>query len=313
MSEIDDAFESAGVKTDNSSKELMDSAKDAGMKVEVNKKEEAKQIVYNILPSDRDLAVNMYIVPEKYRNAYFDVDKIKANLREQYTKNGKLYKVYKFNDYVSVCTAILSNIRMHVLPTRSYLIGAPNGFGKTSFVNECLITLIKQNYKVAPYISLSELAQIRVDNEHRLMNPYKKYKEVNSDYTYTEMNIKAGYQKVPEVVTGRYSYSEYINADCLFVYFTDVVSKDIESHMLYQLLTIRGAKALPTIVMMSTSLEPYENDMILKEQVWDEIKDYSESSNSFDRVYHVSCYKHKNLALDNKDETVDNDTGVVNS
>ena len=202
-------------------------------------------------------------------------------------------------------------IRIRELPKRSYLIGAPNGFGKTSFVNECIITLRKQGFRTVPYITLWELAQIRADNEQRITNPYQKFEKNGDKVVYKDRPETDEFKKKPEIVTNSYSYSEYINADCLFVGFTNILSKEIESYTLYQLLAIRGAKGLPTIVTISTSIEIYETDPLLKEYVWDEIKNYDENKYCYDRVYHVSCYKRKAFAIDSRDENVDNDTGIV--
>lgn len=316
MDNFDKAFEDVGVDTESlrdTHEKLNVEADSVDMKINVNSKKSDKSeaLFYGLTNADRDQAVYEKIIPSAYRDACFDENKIKNNIRLQYQRSGGLYKVYKFKDYTDICNTILSSIRMKRLPDRSYIIGAPNGFGKTSFVNECLITLRRQGYRVAPYISLWELAQLRVDNEHRIMDPYKRFKKENGDVVYKDPNTVQGYMKVPTIVTTGYSYSEYINADCLFVCFTDVISKDIESHTLYQLLNIRGAKGLPTIVMISTSLEPYENDKTLKEYVWDEIKDYNENRRSYDRVYHISCFKKKALGLDNKNEVIDRDTGII--
>lgn len=316
MDNFDSAFESVGVNTE-SLKDTHDKlnieaeSNDMTINKQTQRSDNQEALFYGLSNADRDQAVYERVVPAAYRDACFDEDKIKNNIKAQYQKTGGLYKVYRFNDYTDICKQILSTIRMKRLPERSYIIGAPNGFGKTSFVNECLITLRRQGYKVAPYISLWELAQLRVDNEHRIMDPYKRFKKEGSDVVYKDPNTVQGYMKVPTIITTGYSYSEYINADCLFVSFTDVISKDIESHTLYQLLAIRGAKGLPTIVMISTSLEPYENDRALKELVWDEIKDYDENKRSYDRVYHISCFKKKALGLDNKNEVVDKDTGII--
>lgn len=316
MDILDAALDSVGVNTEDleeTSKKLVDEAKENGLETYTKEDEanRAEKIFYGLTKADRDQAVVEFVVPEAYKDSSFDVDKIRENLRLQYRKSKGMYKVYRLSDYLQVCQEILSTIRMKKLPRRSYLIGAPNGFGKTSFVNECLITLRAHGFKVAPYITLWELSQIRVENEQRIMAPYKRYKEDNSGTYYLEPNVSTGYKK-PQIVTGCYSFSEYVNADCLFVSFTDTISKEIESHALYQLLSIRGAKGLPTIVMMSTSLEPYENDKALKELVWNEIKAYDENKDCFDRVYHVSCYRRKCIGLENKGEEVDSDTGVVN-
>jgi hypothetical protein len=314
---VDNAFDELGIKTDTSNQKVADEAsKDESLRVIVTSTNDrpAQKLVVRLTDDDRDLAVRTNLIPSAYRNVSFDVDRIRENLKVQYKRFNGTYVIKKLSDYTTTCTEILSAIRMHQLPRRSYLIGAPNGFGKSSFVYESLITLQKQGFKVAPYISLWELAQIRVENEQRLMNPYRKFKDESTGYEYTEPNRTVGYMKKPEIVTGRYSYSEYINADCLFVSFTDVISKDIESHTLYQLLSIRGAKGLPTIVTMSTSLEPYEVDRNLREQVWDEIKAEKEDKGLYDRVYHVSCYKQRlNMKLEEKDEVIDKETGVVSN
>jgi hypothetical protein len=317
---VDDAFNDLDISTDESNKQVANEAKnDSSLHVVVTGSENNKtpdKIVTTLTPADRDLAVKLGLVPKPYRDAAFDLDRIKRNLKAQYKRLNRLYQIRRIDDYISVCTEILTSIRLKQLPKRSYLIGAPNSFGKSSLVYECLMTLLKQGYRVAPYISLWELAQIRVDNEQRIMNPYRMFNDPNkkdSNYKYTEPNKTVGTVKDPQIITGSYSYSEYINADCLFVHFTDIISKNIESRTLYQLLSIRGAKGLPTIVMTSESIEPYENDRDLKEQVWNEIKAYKEDKDVYDRVYHVSCFRVKKdpKMVASEDESMDNETGVV--
>lgn len=144
------------------------------------------------------------------------------------------------------------------------------------------------------------------------MRPFRKYVEGENNEVYIiDPNVSKDYIKRPTVISNGYSFSEYINADCLFVGFSELVSKDIESHMLSQLLNLRGNKGLPTIVTISSALEPYESDKRLKEYVWDEIKNY-DNRRSYDRVIHVSCYKRKELTLNTKVESVEKDTGIVN-
>jgi hypothetical protein len=315
LDNLDEALDSLGMKTeslDDTHEKLNAEAETADMHINEIRQivNESEKLAYGLSKEDRYQAVAEFIVPKAYQEAEFNVEKIKDNIRAQYLRSS-LYKTEKFPKYIKICDEILSSIRMKQLPKCSYIIGAPNGFGKSSFVNECLITLRHMGYKCVPYISLWEIAQIKVDNEQRIMQPYRKFKEEGGNVYYTEANSPTGYFKKPEVITGRFSYSEYINADCLFVSFTDVMSKEIESHALYQLLSIRGAKGLPTIAMISTSLEPYENDRVLKEQVWDEIRAYKEVENCYDKVYHVSCYKVKRTGLDTKDEKIEKDTGII--
>lgn len=321
---FDSAFDSFGMETENiasTGDKLRVEAKDNGIEtfgVENRSKDRGK-LFYGLTDYDRQQAVDEFIVPMAYKNATFDIDAIKQNLKAQWIKHGKIDTVHKFKQYTQVCNEILSCVRMKMLPQRSYLIGAPNGFGKTSFVNECLITLRKQGYRVVPYISLWELAQLRVENEQRIMRPYKTFTVSDTDkgekVLYHEpkrLDKDTKFDKRPEIVTGRFSYSEYVNADCLFVHFSDISSKEIESHALYQVLSIRGSKGLPTIVMLSTSLKAYEADAKLKEYIWNEIVACDERKNCFDRVYHVSCYKLRDIEskMSTKNK-LDKDTGIV--
>lgn len=324
MSDVNNAldlFDSLGISVESNKSVMNKIKKDAEANnivldnpmESIREKRESQSLFCTLTDSDRDQAVKEFIIPSSYRNAYFDYEKVRSNIKNQYKASKNLYKVYNLNTYVQLCNTILSTLRMGNLPDRSYIIGAPNGFGKTSFVNESLITLRKRGYRAVPYISLIELAGLRVAEEQRLMKPYNKFKAdtATDSVYYTEFKENDVYVKKPLLIQNKYSFSEYINADCLFVSFSDVVSKDIESHMLYQLLSIRGPKGLPTIAMISTSLAPYENDQFLKEYVWDEIRAYKETAGCYDRVYHVSCYKRKELNMAARTEGFENDTGIV--
>jgi hypothetical protein len=378
MDFLDNTFEEMGITTEEVSetnKKLQSECKEVGMQVteSIDNSENHKQnkIFYGLSTDDREQAVKEFIIPKAYMNASFSSERIRDNLRELYPRDSR--RTRGFDEYEATCNGILSSIRMKNLPDKSYIIGAPNGFGKNSFVTECLITLRKHGFNTVPYISLNELADISNENDIRiqrsepdfirrssdtndknivyLLDVLKKLnyletltelknngtldklaenkvcspaqlatvKKVLTDTgerdTYGKPKIKNAYMylKTPEVITGRYSYSEYINADCLFVFTTGILKKDIESKILYQLLTIRGAKGLPTIVMISTSIEVYTNDRKLKEQIWDEIIAYSEKKDCYDRVFHVSCYRDKvgTTKLDDKGKSVEPDTGIV--
>lgn len=317
--EIENALNSIGIETSNDVQELIKENKVIQNRPDTQVEKHDKLDIINSY--DRELAVKRNLVPEKYKDASFDKNKIKTNIASQYIKSKEIYKVHNFYKYLEVCSEILSTIRSGVIPRRSWIIGAPNGFGKSSFVNECLITMLKRNWVVAPYISLHELAEIRVEEEQRLMKPFSYkatqgiYEKDGNQYFYNEYNYSNGIKsediiKKPTIITSNYSWSEYINAKCLFVHFTDVVSKDLESHVLYQLLSIRGAKGLPTIVMMSTSLEPYIKDTNLRELVWDEIIEDNKNKDSYDKLVHVSCYKVKNFGI-SKNENIEKETGIV--
>lgn len=295
MDFIDNALDELNIKSVDSrdtDAKLIEEMVEAGIDVDIKKKVTLESMI--IKEEDREIAVRKRLIPKKYTGASFDIDKITENISNQAKMLGQLYKVVKFNEYADVCNSIISTLRTGNLPNKSYLIGAPNGFGKTSFANECIMLMSKHSMQAVPYVSLFELAEIKVAEEHRLMDAFsyrtKSTAEGNRAYTYIESK-EPDFIKSPEIITGNYSWSEYINAECVFCYFTSVSSKNLESRVLQQLLNIRATKGLPTIVMISTSIDPYIMDRTLKEQVWDEILSYNDNKNDFDRVSHVSCYK----------------------
>ena len=137
------------------------------------------------------------------------------------------------------------------------------------------------------------------------------YYEVLKDNNGNEI-IGNEYIKRPDKIENIFSFRDYINSDCLFTFFTEETAREIESYMLSQILQMRGAKGLPTIVMMSKSLDLYLKQPKLKQYIWDEILAYSEVDNCFDRVYHISCYKMPRQGkLGEKGENIESDTGIV--
>lgn len=258
------------------------------------KKQEAKKLVTSLTDLDRSVAVKLKIVPKAYEKCCFDSGRIKANILEQDTNTKGIYKIKNLQSYLDTCYGVLSALRASVVPTKSFIIGAPNGFGKTSFVNECLMTMVKNNMVAVPFVSLMELAEIRTAEERRLLSPYTvRHSNATQDdngYYYTDVK-EPDIVKLPEEITGYYSWSEYMNTPCLFCQLSDVASRNIESRVLYQILRIRGSKGLPTIVMISTSLEPYKRDQALREQVWEEILNYSGTEFRYDTLQHISTFR----------------------
>lgn len=304
VNEIDNAFNIV-----NNTNEIVKESKENNLDIATVETRKAQKL-YEITEADRDLAINMSLVPENYRNSKFDTNLVRENLIRQHKQSGGIYTIRNFQEYEETLYGLLSVIRARELPNKSFLIGAPNGFGKTSFVMESIITCNAIGFKTVPYISLWELGQIRVDNEQKILKPFRRYE--NLDKHIIEPNLPENKNfKQPEIVTGRYSYSEYINADILFTYLTDVISKEAESHALYQILNIRGSKGLPTICFISTSLDPYINDKRLKELVWDEILTNSISEHTYDRIYHISTYKRRRSGIESKNENIETETGIV--
>lgn len=292
--------------------------------VEVKGVDEKKELVYTITDSEREFAVRKKLVPLAYRNARFDDEKIRASLTEQAKRLRAKYQIFGYSEYFKTCSEILSSLRTHKQPRRSWIIGAPNGFGKTEFANECILTMMKNGWATVPYISLLELASIRAAEEQRLMRPFnseritkvyvperQEYLTEKEEYMYTNSVTPADIVKKPMLIESAYSLSEYLNAECLIVHFSGVESKEVESKMLMQLLAIRGPKGLPTIAMISTSLSQYVNDRALAKIIWDEILDYG-TADCYNKVKHVSCYKQVSNGIDGRESNVDKDTGIVN-
>lgn len=298
----------------------LDAIKALGVDIKENKeivkelsenKEDTNKVAkptFHVKGGDREMAVKLSLVPKVYKDVEFDIDIIKENIIESLKGSSRKFKVKNFKAYTDTLNNIISTIRTGHNIKNSYIIGAPNSFGKTSFANDCIKTLHSQNRMAVPYISLYELAELRVENEKRLLRGIglqvsKRDEETEEVYYYTPDD--KDFIKIPKVITGSYSWSEYVNADILFCYFSSIDSKVIESHTLKCVLEMRGAKGLPTVVFISTSLNPYKLDNALREYVWDEILASKETKCCYDRVYHVSCYKVPNNGIGDNSISID--------
>lgn len=289
-------------KSTDLQKQIEKEATEAGKKVyrEEARTDTNKQLAVEVKESTRDLAVRKKLVPLKYKDCEFDADRIQKEIAEDIQRKNRMYTIERFSNYKEACYGILSTLRTGNVPDRSYIIGAPNGFGKTSFAYECIMIMEDKNMRAVPYVSLMELAEIKIAEEKRLMNGSLGGRVVENGFLYDSSDER--YEKLPVNITGCYSWSEYINSECLFCYFTDVASRNIESRTLYQIINTRAVKALPTVVMISSSLNPYINDRILNEQVWDEILGIENVRYGYDRLTHVSCYKRKRNAIMNAED-----------
>lgn len=278
------------------------------------------EMVFNITEEDKELATRKRLMPRGYLDAKFDSDTIKESVARQ-SKIYKMYKVTNYDKYIGACYSILTALRAKKLPNRSMLIGAPDGFCQADFANEAIMIMSKLNWRAVPYISLIELAELRAAESQRLMRPLnigwtnKVYNEGLQDYIteaeeyqYINSVTPASIVKKPQLVQSAYSYSEYINADVLFVHFTSVENKDVESKQLLELLRIRGPKRLPTIAMIFTSIKPYMGDKELCRLAWDNILDCG-AGDLYGKVAHVSCYFELRDKLsdrnDSNDEEID--------
>ena len=262
-----------------------------------------------ITDRSRDEAVKAQLVPKGYKNLYFDRKKILDAMKKR-NEIENLSPMYEdvFNKYADTCEEILTTFRQGDLPPRSYIIGAPPDLGLQSFVTECILEMYSRGLRAVPYLTLYELATVKNVQAKVLEKPIKLTKK---DGLYTEtLNEIPEFIKRPEIIYGRYSFSEYINSDCLFLRLSDATYKEIESRMLRQVLTIRGMKGLPTIVTLGISLDYYRRDRELEEYVWRDITTKDPNNMRYDMVYYISCYR-ADVSMSQRNYSIDKETGLI--
>lgn len=293
---------SKGIKVKNTSEVIQDT------RLVREKDDKVKAPTVLITKGDKLEAVAAGLIPNAFINCDFNETAIKENQINQMRASARRFKVVDFDKYMAVTNGLISTFISNKLPNQSYLIGAPNGFGKTSFVYSCLLKLFKQGRLCTPYISLTDLAQVKASNERSLLrgitsNEYYCNERIEAHFGeeymeafYADYGLPT-YTKKPITLIDKFSWSEYMNSDVLFCYFTDVGSKVLESEIFKTAITIRGTKGLPTIATISSSLDPYKRDVKLAEMVWNEILTYNSKKPSYDRVLHVSCWKNYSVPL----------------
>lgn len=307
-----DALDSLEVRDD--SKELIEEAKKQGLDISddnVGAVTKAGKIDTNTDYAEvREQAVRMSLIPSVYKDAKFDTTAILDRLKKR-NEIDRLDTLYKddFERYSETCNGIISALRIGVAPTRSYIIGSPKGLGGTEFANECIVEMVANGMRAVPFISLFELATIRSVQEKTIEKPLKVVKK--DGLFNVERNDLPEFVKLPDLNIGRFSFSEYLNSDCLFVAFSDVRSKELESHILKQVLDIRGMKGLPTIALIGSSIDYYRRDAELDEFVWQDIITAEKRERCYDMMYHVSCYRVKIDISSRKTRRIDSETGLI--
>jgi hypothetical protein len=236
--------------------------------------------IYHVTNAQKEVAIRKKLIPEARQDDEFDEQLVKAAVEEMCIAQG--CKVKNFKKYIDTLNEIIVGISTNTL-RKSYIIGAPDGFGKVAFVTTCIKRLDAMGKKAVPYISLFELGELRMEYEKRILgyltNPRKAYKD--------EEDEKESWQE-EEI---QYTWSDYMKADVLFTYLTTLENKKAEVKLLKAIIDIRGPKGLPTIVFTWSSLIPYLNDLELKRYVWDEILSYNDEKAGCDRLIHRSCFK----------------------
>lgn len=271
-----------GLEESNIFKELGINIKSEDRKIDkkvYKKGSEAKSIKSMDLLAKQMGLLNSWEKIEEFTEE-FSKDKIK----EQYGIDAEV-GMRNHKNFIRDTYEILASIDNGYRLKRSYLIGAPNCSGKREFISTAIRKMISKSMEAVPYISLSELGEIRVENERRTMQGLGIVKkEADWKFRYEE-----GVDKKPEVITGRFSWSEYMNCSILFTFFSSIDSKVVESLTLRGILESRASKGLPTVVMMASSLKPYTTGE-LEKIVWREILADSSARDSFNTLKHTSCF-----------------------
>lgn len=304
-------FNSAGIKVDNN--DDLKSERDKMTPEQIKEQITARRIAVNKAIADseamRELAVKIGLVPKAYRNASFSKDKIKDNVTKMQNASGHKFKVINFDSYTSLCDKIINTIACGTRLDRSYLIGAPNGFGKQSFAIDCIVNSLCNQWNCAPYLSLTEIAQIKIENDKQLARGLlgtehvmasQPFRRNTGSFDSSDEAVEPYYTatgnpytdvKQPLITEKAYSWDEITEADVLVCFFSGLEGILIESQILQTLLNIRSAKGLPTIAMISTALTRYKTDPVLGRYIWKEILAIGDDDRDFGRLTYVSTYK----------------------
>lgn len=254
-----------------------------------NNKQEAEKNpekpYYHVTGAQKELAVYKGLIPESRKDDEFDEE----FFRDRIVTMCKVQncRVVDFQKYIDTLNEILIGISTNTL-RRSYIVGAPSGFGKTTFVYTCIKRLHAMGKRAVPYLSLFELAGLRDEHERKIMgNIFGNKKKV-------EQREEAQDGQEDSV---KYSWQDFMQADVLFTYMSGLDNMKLESKILKIIMEIRGPKELPTVVMTAYSLKPYLANIELKQYIWDDILAYSDDLAGCDRLIHRSCFKVYNTKI----------------
>lgn len=242
----------------------------------INRDKEVKPTkpVYHTNKGTADIAVAKGLIPKERVNDEYSADTAATRISVQY---GARYTIRNFKAYSEVLNTIITSINTNIPIGKSYMLGAPNGSGKTTFANTCIKRLEAMGMKAVPYVSLMEVADLRSKYENYLSGLLDKKKGFS-------------YSNVTEDKVD-YTWMDYVSADVAFVYLSGIDNANVEVRILRMLLQMRGNKGLPTIVFREESLELYRSDDKMRLYYWDEIISKHENLDSYDRLTNVYCMK----------------------
>lgn len=235
---------------------------------------------------DNESAVYNGFVPEGRMNDNYSEEILRERVSAQYEG---MYHVVNFENYITTLNNILYSITNGQNLPGSYIIGAPNGFSKTTFANTCIKILEKQGKKAAPYASLVEIFEVykKYDNKVRL----KEVMDVDHEDLKGESVYPIDRSFLPDYLT-RHGMKVYLDADVLFTNLTRVNYKERELAILALLTEARAKQGKCTIIFTDISLQYYTNVDKDKMRFWDEWIDHSQGKyTSAGKYTYISCFK----------------------
>lgn len=224
------------------------------------------------------------LVPKERMEDNFSVEILKDRIIEQYGVRG--YSIKGYNPYEELMATILYKIENKERIMSSYLIGSPNGMGKTTLANTSIKIMHKQGKKAVAYISLLELYDVYIEHLNRISEISDgigvRFKDSNGDYgeKYSEVDEKA------------VKWKDVIDAEVLFTSLTSPEFSRLEISMLKIILNGRGKKMKPTIVFTDFALGAYTSKGKDGYYFWDEYIDYSTGKYlCYDKLRYLSCFR----------------------
>lgn len=203
------------------------------------------------------------LIPDYRLDDNFTVKELRERIEQFY--GSKKLEIKQIEEYEQLMCSILCTIEQNGKLPRSYIIGAPRGLGKNTLANTCIKLLNKQEKKVVPYTSLTDIYELYILN---LKNQF-----VENRYT----KIQECHDNRSEIIQ-EYTLKDFLECDVLFTHLISPEFKYQEITMLRLLLSHRGKVGKPTIVFTSIPLTSYLYYKDDKRYFWDEYLDYQDNS-----------------------------------
>lgn len=232
-----------------------------------NRIEKAKQRSEKYKPYvsliESEAAVDDGLIPPNKKDIIFNRDLLTEYKNLLLNKLGIATDANSFKNYADTLDKLLFNLASGNLPTISYFISAPNGFGKSTFAFDCIKKMKAHNMRCVPYLSLSELAEKKL-----------KFKDKFIGST--------------SISEDKYRWEDFIKADIIFTYISAPVDAEIEFYTLCELLSLRSAKSKPTIVFSERPVTSYMRNKEIRTSFIYNYYSSSLSLASLSRMYEVA-------------------------